>query len=342
MPGGTYERYGLNGNPFRDLSSETLEDIEVYHVNLKVDEDLASIKEEVLDKENKAMIALLGPLGSGKTQRLLLAASEARAAKAFVVYFDVTEKTTWVLRGLSEEFKKAAGGSGFSRVFSPPKWLAPVASLAGTKDEKYDPIQAGRAIAGALNANAPAFLLLNDLHNLTNLAEADAFAKTLQDLADAIKPGVLVMFGAYPSYMQWIEEHRPGLFARINRTFPLPVLSAEEAALLLAKKLLAKRIVEDLEPLYPFDKAAVTLLNDSAAGNPRNLLKLADLALERAVSMRSYRVDETVVAAALIERSKAEPKVLRTASNGQAPAGPTGVAAGSRPEAVTARPSSPR
>jgi len=174
MPAGTYERYGLNGNPFRDLSSETLEDIELYHVNLGVDEELRSVKEEVLEKENKAVIALLGPLGSGKTERLLLAAAEGRAAKAFVIYFDLTEKTTWILRGLTEEFKKAAGGSGFSKMFSPPKWLAPLTALAATKDEKYDPLQAGKAIAGALNANVPAFLLLNDLHNLTNLAEANA------------------------------------------------------------------------------------------------------------------------------------------------------------------------
>jgi type II secretory pathway predicted ATPase ExeA len=90
---GTYDRYGLTSNPFRELAAESLSDVEIYHVRTRIDEAIASIKDEVLEKENRAVVALVGPLGAGKTQRLLLAASEGRERKAFVVYFEVTQKT---------------------------------------------------------------------------------------------------------------------------------------------------------------------------------------------------------------------------------------------------------
>ncbi len=55
-----YERYGLSGNPFRDLSSENLEDVELYHVNQSIDKDLSGIVDEIFGKENKAVIGDIG------------------------------------------------------------------------------------------------------------------------------------------------------------------------------------------------------------------------------------------------------------------------------------------
>jgi ABC-type hemin transport system ATPase subunit len=306
MTTGTYDRFGLTSNPFRDLASESLSDIEIYHVRMKIDEVLSSIKDEVLDKENRAVVALVGPLGSGKTQRLLLAAVEAREEKAFTVYFDVTGKTSWVLKGLAQEIQSAGQLGGLSKAFASPAWFREVGTLLSLKDQGYDPVKAGKAIGHALNANAPAFLLLNDLHNLSSTNEAVAFARTLQEIADTIKPGVLVMFGCYPTYMEALAKAHPALVSRINRTFHLPSLSDEEAGLLLAKKLLAKRLVEELEPLFPFERDAVAVLNRSVGGNPRRLLEIADHVLEYAVEHRAYRIDADVVEAVLASRQTAE------------------------------------
>ena len=115
MTTGTYDRYGLTSNPFRELAAESLADVEIYHVRTRIDEALTSIKEEVLEKENRAVVALVGPLGAGKTQRLLLAASEGRERKAFTVYFEVTQKTAWVLKGLAQEIQEVAKTSGQDR-----------------------------------------------------------------------------------------------------------------------------------------------------------------------------------------------------------------------------------
>lgn len=301
----TYDRYGLTSNPFRELSSESLEDIEIFHVNLKVDDQLRSIREEVLAKDNRAVVAVVGGYGSGKTERMRVAEAEGKERGAFTVYLDVTATAPWVLRNIALEFLKAAATAKLAKTFSQPKWISKIQKLGKIKDDKYDPIEAGRDIAEALTATAPSFLLLNDLHNLTEAAEIDAFGKTLQEVFDAIRPGVLVMFGCYTNYLVWLIKNRPALASRINRAITLPKLTTEEAALLLAKKMLAKRLVEDLDPIFPFDREAVAELNSAASGNPRRLLEMADLAIEYGIEHRSYRVDAEVVHSVLLEKDMA-------------------------------------
>jgi hypothetical protein len=306
VPSASYDRYGLTGNPFRDLASESLSDVELFHVNLDLDRALESIREEVFSKENRAVVALVGLHGAGKTERLLLTNSEAKARKAFAIYYDVTAKSSWVMKGLAETVVKTANLGGFKQLFSAPKWFREVLALSKLKDKGYDPVRAGRALGEALNANAPAVLLLNDLHNLTATKELDSFTKTLQELLDVIKPGVLVMFGVFPAFMLQLAREHPPLMGRINRTIVLPKFNSDEAALMLAKKLLAKRLVEGLDPLYPFDRDAVVKLNLAAYGNPRRVLELADAALEYAASHRAYRIDGEVLRSALVERKVKE------------------------------------
>ena len=303
MPSQTYERYGLTGNPFRELASENVEDVGIYHVNQDVDDTLRTMKEEVFDKENRSVVAIIGVLGAGKTERLLLAAAEGRERNAFTVYFDVTTKTPWVLRGLAAEFQKAAATKGLTKTFSQPGWLRGVGSLTKSKDEQYDPKEVGRILGGALNDSAPSFLLLNDLHNLVESREVDAFVQVLQEITDVIRPGVFVMCSCYSSYIAWLTVNHPALASRINRTFLLLGLSDDQAALVLAKKLLAKRVVEELDPVFPFDLQSVKELNQAAVGNPRRLIELADLAIEYAVAHRSYRVDSEIVRIVLGQRS---------------------------------------
>jgi type II secretory pathway predicted ATPase ExeA len=302
MPGLSYERYGLTGNPFRDLATENLEDVVIFHVNQDVDQSLRAIREEVFDKENRAVIAIIGELGSGKTERLRVTAAEAKERGAFSVYFDISEKTPTILRGLSQEFQKAAKEAGLIKTFGGAGWLRAMAALEKVKDEKYDAAEAGKTIARALNESAPSMLLLNDLHNLIESREVDQFVKTLLEVANGIKPGALVMFSCYTSYLPWLSVNHPAFAQRINRTFLLVRLKDDEAGLLLAKKLLVKRVVEDLDPTYPFDSDAVSALNVAASGNPRRLLELADVVMEYAVAHRAYRVDADIVQTVMAAR----------------------------------------
>jgi len=249
----------------------------------------------VYDKENRAVVVVIGELGAGKTERLRVTAAEAKEQHVFCVYFDITEKTPSALRGLAQEFRKSAQEFGLVKTFGAPSWLRPIQSLEKLKEENYDTAEASHAIAQALNESAPALLLLNDVHNLIDSREVDSFVKVLQVVADSIKPGVLVMFSCYTSYLAWLTVNHSAFAQRINRKFLLRRFSDDEAALLLAKKLLAKRVVEDLDPTYPFDSEAVSALNMAAGGNPRRLLELADLTIEYALAHRAYRVDADTV-----------------------------------------------
>lgn len=303
MPAGSYERYGLTGNPFRELASENLDDVTIYHVNQAADAALRTLQDEVLERENRAVVAITGVQGSGKTERLLVADAEARDRKAFHVYFDISSKTPWVLRGLAAAFLRAARDAGHVKMLGSPGWLRPLAALAKSKGEAYDPNVAGRNLGEALNATAPSFLLLNDVHNLVEMREVDMFAKTLEEISGVMKPGVLLMFTCYASYLAWLNVNHPSLASRINRSIQLQTFSDAEARLVLAKKLLAKRIVEELEPTYPFDQEAVHELNSQARGNPRKLLEYADAALERGVGTRAYQIDGELVRSTFTRRN---------------------------------------
>jgi hypothetical protein len=327
MPAASYERYGLTGNPFRDLASENVADVELLHVNLELDTELRRIKDETWDRENKAVVGLVGGHGAGKTQRLLVTSAEARDRKAFLVYFDVPSQVTGLVPKLAVAILAAAPVHGFAKVFSPPSWHRELSAVVRAKPGTVDMARYGRAIAGALNALAPSALLLNDLHNVPWPGEAPALARALEQLADDLKPGVLVMFGCFPEFNSKLSVTYPAMASRINRTFYLPTLSPAEAALLLAKKLLAKRVVEGMDPTYPFDRESVAEINEASLGNPRRLVELADRALEYGVSNRLYRLDRDAVRKALqpVRPTDAPPTAATGVVRAGAPsgAGPT-------------------
>ncbi|HVQ00039.1 MAG TPA: hypothetical protein VMT57_00845, partial [Candidatus Thermoplasmatota archaeon] len=60
----SYERYGLHGNPFQSEEKQvSLQALEIYHVTQVVDDELALLKEGVFNRENKAVVMLVGPPG---------------------------------------------------------------------------------------------------------------------------------------------------------------------------------------------------------------------------------------------------------------------------------------
>ncbi len=306
MPGLSYERFGLTGNPFRDLASESQDDLLLQHVSQDVDRTLESIREEVADKENHAVVAILGEIGAGKTERLRVTAAEARERKILTVYVDVPERAESLWAALGRGFRAAAQAAGLVRLFGTPAWYRGVAGLERPGRTPRDPAEVGQALRRALNESAPSVLLLNDLHTLEAPAELSAFARAFEEVTGGIRPGVLVMLSAYEEYFARLRAAEPALASKVNRTFVLRRFRDDEAALLLAKKLLAKRVVEDLDPTYPFDLEAVAVLNAAALGNPRRLLEEADFALEHALARRAYRIEAALAREALAVGKGAE------------------------------------
>lgn len=312
-----FERYGLSGNPFRDLSSENLEDVEIFHVPQFIDKDIYEIREEALNKENKAVIALMGGLGAGKTERLLLLKNEADRRGAFCIMGGVTTESQWMVKNILDSMagKKSAGGRQGIKSGKWTKAVKKASKMISKEGSDYDPEMIGHVIAEALNANAPAFLLINDLHRLPEKEDMEQFLQILYVVTNEIVPGVLVVLSGDEKYFKGVLYSNATLNERINRKLTIPPLSVHEATLMIAKRLLAKRLVDDMDALYPFTSDSIETLNGMAKGNPRALLKYADFLLENAVKARAVQIDDDLVkvmveqnqAANLINDSESEP-----------------------------------
>jgi hypothetical protein len=290
-----YERYGLTSNPFHDLSSESLENVDILHVVQHVDEDISRIREEIFYKENKAAIAVLGGLGAGKTERLLLVANEAKRHKAFYAMQNMTFDTKWVVEGIFDEIIQQSNLGFFNRIFSAPKWYRTAVKTRKKSEKKYDPDKAGHIIADALNNNTPSFLLINDFQQLVHVEDAERFLHTLQVMIDHIDKGVMIILSSDEDFfIALMESHKP-LYERINRKFFIPSLSDEEAQLMIAKRLMEKRLIDNVDPLYPFTKEGISFLNLESKGNPRHLLKLADTVIDFAAKKRLIMIDDIAV-----------------------------------------------
>jgi type II secretory pathway predicted ATPase ExeA len=307
MPKMGYERYGLSGNPFRDLSSESLEDVDVFQVNQNVDDELIIFKEELFDKENKAVIAVLGGNGSGKTQRLRFTQSEAKKNNAFCVYMDIAPQTQFAVASILEGMLENANLSGIQKTVNTPKWYRETSKhLKQVKKCNFNPDEIGGFIVDTLNEKAPSCLLMNDLHNLTIPEDLEKFIRVLQIISDRINPGVLVMISSDINYFQNLMNRYPHLYQRINRQMIIPPLNDQEASLMVAKRLLDKRFVGEIDPIYPFEDEAIYLMNKFSKGNPRQLLRTASLVVDAAVQRRAMVISLELVT-----------EILKTGSNKQ-------------------------
>lgn len=310
-----YQRYGLTGNPFRDLASETVEAIELLHVNQSLDKDLATMVDEVREKINKSVILLMGGHGMGKTERLMLIKHECTKKGDFCVFRNIAAECPRTVQSICEDIVEEYRSHKDKKLLS-PKWLAKVNSLAKRSKKGVDPDRAGTIIADALNSMSPSFLLLNDLQGLKDEKEAESFNNVMNTLLNTIGSGVMVVLACEIDYFRDVicgengsageinnfndyVSKKNALKDRINRQMIIPPLSRNEAMLVIGKRLLIKRLVEDLPALYPFNEGAVDRMNQAVHGNPRQLLKLADHVIESAAKIRAVQVDEDFVESAL-------------------------------------------
>jgi hypothetical protein len=290
-----FERYGLLSNPFRDLASETLDNIDIFHSTQPIDEDLKVITDEVIEKNNKAIIVVLGSLGSGKTQRLMLVAKKAKMENAFCIFRTITAETKWTVSSIFESILEEAPLNFFEKYINQPRYLTKIKKLNRKVKKGYDPVQAGRLIAQALNSKSPSFLLINDLQNIPKTKDLSQFLQTLYIIMDNIKPGVMIMISSNKIFFDDIIMNNEATGQRINKKIIIPALKVNEATLLLAKRMLIKRVVDDLDIIYPFNKDAIKIMNDEVIGNPRHLIRLADSILEEAAKKKAITIDDEFV-----------------------------------------------
>lgn len=282
-----YERFALFSNPFHDLASESLAETEVFHVTQESDEAFERMKQEVLDGSRKAFVLIAGPLGAGKTQRLRVTRSQAEEVGAFSFYLNMGEAPPDPLAAIAQGVMEGVAARKVARGFVSPRWARVVKAVA--KGKRVSPETAGRRLAEALGKLAPAYLLLNDLDALQGPDRAQVLG-TLLALVSNMPAGVMVTLACQDTHAAAFQAEHPALASRLNRIVALRGLTDEEAELVVAKRMSGKRLIEDLDPLYPFTPPAVAELNRAAGGSPRRLLQLADLILDGAVKERAFQV----------------------------------------------------
>jgi len=292
---GAYDRYGLSGNPFRDLSSESVKNIDLLNVNQAIDLSIDVLREEVFEKENKAAVSIIGNYGSGKTHRLLMMKHHCDKNNVFNIFLDMTNETRYVVAGVLEEIINNTRLDAYGKFVNAPKWHKDIKKLVKKVKNNYNPVEVGQAIVDALNFNAPSVLLLNDLHNLETPVDMDNFVKVLQEIIDHSNPGVLVMISCNINYFNECLNKYKSLSERLNEIIVLDGLNKDEAGLLLAKRMLEKRMVDNLEPLYPYNVDSVDVLNEVVGGNPRNLLRIASFVIDQAADSRTMTINEDFV-----------------------------------------------
>jgi hypothetical protein len=297
MPKDTYERFGLTGNPFRDLASETIDLVDIFHVDQEFDEELKEILEEVAEKENKAIVAILGSLGVGKTQRLMLISNYARRKEYFHIFRTMTPETKWAIKGIMDAIIEEAPLTAMEKYVNAPRWFVEMKKVSKgiQKGKGHDPVKTGKLIAESLNRKSPSFLLINDLQAIPKTKELSDFMQTLYVVINNINPGVLVAVTSNKYFFDDLIKENEAFDQRINKKFYITPLTPKQAEHLIAKRLLARRLTDELGLVYPFTKESIKILNDEVMGNPRQILKVADSVMEKASKAKTVEIDQNYV-----------------------------------------------
>ena len=293
----SFERFGLTGNPFRDLASETIDHVDIFHVDMEMDKEIKYIADEVIDKENKAVIAILGGLGVGKTQRLMLLSNMAKRKELFYILRTMTPETKWAVKGILDAIIEEIPLTVFEKYVTTPKWLAEIKKISKRiyKGKGHDPVTTGKLIAEALNKKAPSFLLINDLQAIPKSKDLSDFIQTLYIVINNIEPGVMVAITSNKFFFDDLMKENEAFDQRINKKFNIKNLTPKQAEHLIAKRLLARRLTDDLGLIYPFTKDSVKILNDEVIGNPRQILRIADQIIDTASKSKSIEVNDEFV-----------------------------------------------
>ncbi len=269
-----YKLYGLNSNPFREVSAEAIDDIYLLHVSRKIDGDLACIVGE-LSEGGRAVVAFVGELGIGKTQRLRWLEDVAVKSGIFHIFLGVERDYALNTKRLFESgLKQINNKMGFMGRLRAPQY---VKEIKKSLKRKKEPVELGILASIMLKEKKPSYILLDNIDCGDN-----NFMGFLTALVNNLKTGSLLCFTCNREFFEGIRRENPSFIERINKLYVLDGLEDKEAELLVAKRLAVSRSVQNMDFLFPFTKEFIYGLNSEVKGNPRALLKGLDDALSRA------------------------------------------------------------
>lgn len=310
----SYERFGLEKNPFTDLSSEAIRDIEKIHVSQEIDSRIADILSDVIGENSGIALSLVGPLGSGKTQRLkgvhkLIQESGGMSIYQKIDSNDIIKTTLDIFSYFSEydeeeieqpveevaiaeesEFGEGAYEQPYQeeklsffqkikRFFSGGARSAPIVEEYEDSEltrANYNSQDIGNQLIDYLGEYKRSALIIDEMENILTAPNTDLilFFEFIREFISNMPESSVFIMACTNNAYDRIREINPAFVARLHNELFSEPLSDERAIKLVQKRLEYSRRKSIINPLYPFEESAIVLANSMAKGNPRDLLKL--------------------------------------------------------------------
>ena len=347
----SYERFGLEKNPFTDLSSEAIRDIEKIHVSQEIDSRIADILSDVIGESSGIALSLVGPLGSGKTQRLkgvhkLIQESGGmsiyqkidsndiiKTTLDIFSYFSDYEEEGEVQQPLEEATEESDLGEGtyaepyqeeklsffqkIKRFFSGGAKSAPVVEEYEDSEltrANYNSQDIGNQLIDYLGEYKRSALIVDEMENILTASNTDLilFFEFLREFISNMPESSVFIMACTNNAYERIREINPAFIARLHNELFSEPLSDERAIKLVQKRLEYNRRKSIINPLFPFEESAIVLANSMAKGNPRDLLKLLHTTLFTATRDNFVEfIDDRYLAKVLTGPSSVEEYIRR-------------------------------
>lgn len=309
----SYEKYGLEKNPFTDLSSEAIRDIERIHVSQEIDSRIADILSDVIGENSGIALALIGQLGSGKTQRLKGVHKLIQESGGMSIYQKIDSndiiKTTLDIFSYFSEYEeepeqyveeevipeeriedqqsllqqypeeKLSFFQRIKRFFSREKVTAPIIEQPEDTEltrENYNSQDIGNQLIDYLGEYKRSALIIDEMENILSASNTDLilFFEFLREFISNMPESCVFIMACTNNAFERIKEINPAFVARLHNELFSEPLTDERAIKLVQKRLEYNRKKSIVNPLYPFEESAIVLANSMSKGNPRDLLKL--------------------------------------------------------------------
>jgi len=306
----SYEVYGLAKNPFDQLASEGIEDVERVHVYQDVDMRIQMALSEVLGSGSSIAMSIVGPLGTGKTQRLKNIGKLIESKRGKVIYVKVD--TTDILKLTRDIFHSLKPPKSRTNIF-----LENLSRKLGFIDrlekmlsdtKEYKSREIAELLTEQLSKYPYCAFLLDELENMQTAREHEKiqFFEMLRHFISNMPKGCVFAFACVPEAYEEYKKVFPAFFMRLHYEFKLRTMRIDETFELVKKRLNKVRKKDTTDPLYPFTEEAIRLIHELGKGNPRQILRLLHYVLSEAAKHRFDPIDEYVVTTILEEPKSLE------------------------------------
>ena len=317
-----YDRFNLRANPFSKLSSEGIKNIDDIHVFQDIDSKIKELLSEVINKKSSVAFALVGDLGSGKTQRLkgIHRLMEKAGFSIYIkidtndiikiikdifsVFYYMKEDKKGRFQKIKDKFDRALGKElEFDDI-----WLL--------EKGKFKSTDIGNKLKKYMSEFEVSCLILDELENLITAPEEDliSFFEVLRQFISDMPDSSLFVMATTKEGAEQIKKANPAFVMRLHRILEVEPLTDEKAVELVEKRVAAERIdpEKNLNPVYPFDESGIKYVNKMIKGNPRLLLRMLHTVLSAAVKDDLIEIiDDRYISELMTTPSSVEEYILK-------------------------------